>query len=252
VVDPEAPAASFKVVSEVKEIVAEGVPPVINPYDESALELALNIKDARPNVKISAVGFGPKLARPVMMKALAVGADDLYMIEERIDADGRVTAAVLASAISKIGFDLVLAGRQAADTNAGGVGLALAGRLGIPAVSWARNVDVEEGELVVERVLPDGCDVLRGPMPALVTVSHEAGTLRMPKLQDIKRAKEKPIHKLTLADLGLDSIPGPALECVGLMAPSRERECRFIESENAAEAGAELAQALAGDGVLNL
>ncbi len=252
VTDPEAPAASFKVVPEKMEIIAEGVPPVINPYDESALELALKIKDARPGVHITAIGFGPKLARPVMMKSLAVGADELYMIKEDIEVDGHVTAAVLASAISRIGFDLVLAGRQAADTNSGTVGPALAVRLGIPAVSWARKVDVEDDKLMVERVIPDGYEILRGPLPALVTVSHEAGELRMPKLRDIKRAKEKPIHNLSFADLELDSVPDTATRRIRLEAPSRERHCRFIEGETPAEAGTSLAQALIEDSVLIL
>ena len=117
--DPEAPASSFKVDSENKQITAEGVPPVMNPYDESALELAIRMKEKDPEVKISAVAFGNKLSRPVMMKALAVGADELYLIEDEAEAGGNQAAVVLAAAVKKIGFDLVLAGRQASDTNSG-------------------------------------------------------------------------------------------------------------------------------------
>ncbi len=250
VTDPEAPAASFKIIPEAKKIVAEGVPPVISPYDESALELALKIKDARADVRIAAVSLGPKLARPVLMKALAVGADELYLVEGQVQTDTRMTSAILASVISKMNFDLILAGRQAADTNAGGVGLALAVRLNIPAVAWARKIDVDDKGLTVERVLPDGYERLRGPMPALVTVSHEAGSLRMPKLQDIKRAKEKPLHNITVTELDTSAMPAPAVNLINLKSPSRERNCFLVEAENPAEAGTKLAQKLIEDAVL--
>jgi electron transfer flavoprotein beta subunit len=251
--DPEAPASSFRVDSETRTITGEGVPPVISPYDESALELALRIKEANPHAKITAVSYGPKLARPVLMKSLAVGADELYMIQDPSDnTDGYITTAVLAAAVRKAGFDLVLAGRQAADTNSGGVGLALSILLGVPAVSWARKIEIEGDRVKVERVIPDGYELLRGPMPALITVSHEAGELRMPKLADIHKAKHKPIHSLSIADLEMGGIPEPAIECVRLQTPDRERHCRLIEGETPAEAGINLARTIIEDRVLNI
>jgi electron transfer flavoprotein beta subunit len=251
--DPEAPASSFRVNSETRSITGEGVPPVISPYDESALELALCIKEFNQQAKITAVSYGPKLALPVLMKSLAVGADELYMIQGPPDnTDGYVTTAVLAAAIRKIGFDLVLAGRQAADTNLGGVGLALSVLLGIPAVSWAHKIEIDGERVKVERVIPNGYEALCGPMPALITVSHEAGELRMPKLTDIRKAKQKPIHSLSLADLETGGIPGPAIECVRLQTPDRERHCRFIEGETPSETGVNLARILIENGVLNI
>jgi electron transfer flavoprotein beta subunit len=235
--DPEAPASSFRVNSETRSITGEGVPPVISPYDESALELALCIKEFNQQAKITAVSYGPKLALPVLMKSLAVGADELYMIQGPPDnTDGYVTTAVLAAAIRKIGFDLVLAGRQAADTNLGGVGLALSVLLGIPAVSWAHKIEIDGERVKVERVIPNGYEALCGPMPALITVSHEAGELRMPKLTDLETG----------------GIPGPAIECVRLQTPDRERHCRFIEGETPSETGVNLARILIENGVLNI
>ena len=251
--DPEAPASSFRIHSETKTITAEGVPPVINPYDESALELAVRLKEANPDVRLSAVAFGAKLARAVLMKSLAVGADELYLIEDpSVEADGMITAHILATAARKIGFDLILAGRQAADTNAGGVGLALAGLLDIPAVSWARKIELEEKLLRVERVVPEGCEILAGTLPALVTVSHEAGALRMPNIINVRKAKTKPTHSWTLADLEIGKLPGRSVELTRLEAPKRERHCQVIEGESPAEAGAGLSRKLVQDGVLNL
>lgn len=250
VVDPEAPASSFKVDAASRTIAADGVPPVINPYDESALEVALRIKEALPETKITAVGLGAKLARPVMMKALAVGADELYLLEDStLSADSRATASVLAAAIRRIGFDLVLAGRQASDTNSGTVGLLLATLLGVPAVTWARKAEIDGSGLKVERVIPEGYETLRGQLPALVTVSHEAGQLRTPKLMDIRKAKQKPVQSLTIAELGI-KMPERAVELVGLQPQDRKRHCRIIEGENQEQVGANLAKKLVEDGVL--
>lgn len=252
VLDPEAPASSFRIDSTGKNITGQGVPPVINPYDESALELALRIKEANPETRIVAVAFGKGLARPVLMKSLAVGADELYLIEDSLEeADGRATAAVLAAAVKKIAPDLVLAGRQAADTNAGSVGLAVAETLGLAAVSWVRKVEVSEGVVTVEKITPNGYEVVRGPLPALCTVSHEAGGLRMPKLPDIRKAKQKPIHNWGLADLEMDGAPASGLCLQGLEKPARERQCRFIEGDSDEEAGSKLAEVLMEEGILS-
>jgi len=251
--DPEAPAASFKVNSETKTILADGVPPVMNPYDESALEVALRIKETQPDVRITVVSFGPKLAKAVLLKALAVGADELYMIEDQsVDADGHVTARILSSVLEKIGFDLVLAGRQASDSNSGVVGLALAEMLSVPAVSWARKIGSDADHLVIERVIPDGFEVLRGPMPALVTISHEAGELRSPKLPDMRKARQKPIHRMSVADFETDRTPERLIDCIRLEPPQRERSCRFIEGDSPAEAGISLGKILIEEGILNI
>jgi electron transfer flavoprotein beta subunit len=251
VLDPEAPASSLKIDAETNSIIAQGVPPVINPYDESALELALRLKENHPSVKISALSFGPNLARPVMMKALAVGADELFLIESQAaDPDGGMTAAVLAAAIRKIGFDLVLAGRQASDTNSGGVGPALAEIFGLPAICWARKLALANGELTVERVAPDGLEIFEGPLPALVTVSHEAGELRMPRLTDIRKARLKPIHTLRPAELELGEMPKPSLNLLRLEKPARERKCLILQGESEEESGVLLAKTLAGEGII--
>ena len=252
VLDPEAPISSLKIDAETKKISGAGVPPVINPYDESALELALKLKDSGADVKITAISFGQNLARAVLMKSLAVGADELYLIDDDADADGRITASVLAACIKKTGFDLILCGRQAADTNAGTVGPVLAEMLEIPSVMWAKNISLDENSLVVDRIIPDGYEKLKGPLPALVTVSHEAGELRLPKLMDIRKAKKKPIHELSIQDLETGQIPSCAIACEKLEPPSRKRQCNIMEADTPAEAGKKLASILMDEGILNL
>jgi len=138
VLDPEAPVSAFKIDPEAKRAIPpKGTPPVLNPNDENALEAALRIKDAQP-AEITVISMGRQLARPVVKKSLAVGANELVLLEDDgfEDLDSYSAAYILATAIKKIGkSDLILCGRQAADTDAGQVGSGIAEILGIPSIT---------------------------------------------------------------------------------------------------------------------
>ena len=122
VTDPEAPSSTFRLDAEGRKVLpAQGVPPVLNPYDENSLEAALKIKEKQP-CKITIISAGRSIPKAVIKKSLAVGADELILIEDEIfeDIDTCTTAGVLAAAIKKAGaFDMILTGRMASDTNAG-------------------------------------------------------------------------------------------------------------------------------------
>ena len=135
VLDPEAPSSTFRVDSETKRVIPpKGVPPVLNPFDENALEAALRIKDTQ-GAQITVISMGRNLAKPIVRKSLAAGADELILLEDDAfeDLDSYSTAYILAVAIKKNGqYDLVLCGREAADTDAGQVGSGIAEILGHP------------------------------------------------------------------------------------------------------------------------
>jgi electron transfer flavoprotein beta subunit len=252
--DPEGPPSSFEIDTAAKKVTARGIPPVINPFDENALEAAILIKES-VGAKITLLSAGKGLSKAVILKAVAAGADESLLLEDdAFDApllDSHATAALLAAAIEKMnGYDLILCGRQAADTNAGQVGLGLAQLLGIPAVTLAQKVEVTDGKVIVERVLPDGYEVVEATLPALVTVSGEVGDLRYPSLQAIKAAKGLPQTTLGSAELDVD-ISGPdRVETVALAAPSRERRCVMAEGDTPEEAGSKLALLLRQDKVI--
>lgn len=256
--DPEGPADSFTVDGAANRVVVHGLPPVANPYDESALEAAIRLKEALADsgggARITLLSMGRSLSRAVLLKALATGADGSVLIEgDSLEAqalDSFATAGLLAAALGRLDFDLVLAGRQASDTNAGVVGLGVAQLLGIPAVSLARKLEVSGGRVLVERVLPDGRETVRVPLPALVTVSHEAGDLRYPALAAIKAARQLPQELLSPADLGMETEGAGLVERLSLAAPSRERICWMAPAEDPEEAGRELAARLLTDRVL--
>ncbi len=251
--DPDGPPSSFQVDQEARRVIPRGIPPVISPFDENALEAALRIKEAVGG-SITLLSLGRGLSKAVFLKALATGADRLLLVEEEsLDPqalDSWSTARLLTAAINHDGpYQLILTGRQAADTNAGQVGLGIAQLLGIPSISLAQKVEVVNGGLRVERVLPDGYEIVESPLPALITVSHEVGELRYPPLPAIKAAKSLPVETLGLEELGV-GLPGNLLQLADLTPPSRERSCVLVEGESPGEVAEKLALKLLEDKVL--
>ena len=252
--DPEGPPSSFEVNEAERRVIPRGIPPVINSFDENALEAAIRVKEA-VGARITLLSLGKGISRAVILKAVAAGADASVLLEDdALDAsllDSFATARLLAAAVERMeGRDLILCGRQAADTNAGQVGLGLAQLLGIPAITLAQKVEVDDGRVRVERVLPDGYEVVEASLPALVTVSGEVGDLRYPSLQAIKAAKGLPQSVLSLSDLSQQPPQKGLVETVSLAAPSRERRCAMVEAESAQEAGRKLALLLHKDKVI--
>jgi electron transfer flavoprotein beta subunit len=252
--DPEAPISGYRIDSEAKRVTPVGVPPVISPFDENALEIALRLKEAHGG-KVTALSAGANLSQAVLRKALFVGADELILVDaptlEAEMFDARRTASILSGAIKKIGpFDIILTGRQAADTNAGLVGFFLAEFLQIPAVALARSIVITEGKAHIERVLPDGIEIVEAHLPALVTVSSEAGELRNLDMKQMREAKKKPVLKWPSAEFLSAQPQQQNIRLHALSAPKRERACAFIDAATPAEAGEKLATRLREDKVI--
>ncbi|APV44651.1 electron transfer flavoprotein subunit beta [Dehalogenimonas formicexedens] len=241
--DPEIPPASFKIDAATNKVVPPaGVAPVIDPYSEHALEAALRLKDANPGSVIKVLSLGANLNKELLKKALALGADELILIDDPAyaDLDAPATAGVMASAVKKIvKFDIILTGRAAADWDAGQTGLLLAGSLNAPAVSHARKVEFSGGKLRVERVVSDGYDVIESAIPAVITVSSEIGKLRLPNIKGVLAAKKKEPVYWKAADLG--AAPGRKVKLVRLYQPQREASCELIPGATPEEQGINLA-----------
>jgi len=226
-----------------------GHPLVVSPFDEQAVEAALRIRDQLgAAVRISAITLGPESARTALKQALALGADDgVHLLDAGFDgADSHVTAHALAAAVRKLEtVDMVLAGRQAADWDAGVVGLGVAMLLGMPAVGFACAIEAVGRSLRVVRVLQDGFETVETPLPALVTVSNELGAVRKPNLRETMRAARKPVAVWNASDLALDAAQiAPRGRRVRLFVPQKRAQCEFIAGTSAAESGARLAQQL--------
>ncbi len=248
VVDPEAPPASFKIdPASNKVIPPQGVPPVISPFDEQAVEAALKVKDAVGG-KISVLSLGINLARDVVKKPLSMGADELILLEDPayVDGDAWSTAYALAMAIKKIGkFDIIFCGRQAADWDSGQVGSGIAEILGLPSVTVAKKVEVANGKARVERITADGYEVVEVSLPAVITVSNELGAARYPTIKGIMGAKRKEPIVWKPADIGVDpakiGAAGRRTRLSKLFQPVKETKCEIVGGDTPEEAAVKLA-----------
>lgn len=231
VTDPEAPLSLFAIAADGRHLVPPpGTPPVLSTFDENALEAALKIKDAVGS-RVTVLSMGNKLAKPVLKKTLAAGADELILLEDEQfeDLDSNGTAMVLAATIDKLGgFDIVLCGRQAADTDAGQVGMGIAAKLGIPAVTLARKVEVTDASVRVERILPHGHEVVEAAPPVLVTASNEIGELRFPPVKAVIAAQKVQPTVWGAADLGVDLARSTRANLVKFFVPARDILCEMI------------------------
>ncbi len=249
--DPEAPPSSFKIDPATNKVLPPpGMPPVISTFDEYAVEAALRIKE-KCGGKITALSLGVNLLRDVVKKPLSMGVDDLVLLEDPafIDGDSWSTAYALALAIKKIGgYDLILCGRQAADWDAGQVGPGIAELLGLPSVTIARRVEIDGNKARVEKVIPDGFEVIEIGLPALVTLSNEHPAPRYPNVKGIMLAKRKEPLVWKPADIGADiariGVNGRRAKLVKLYQPVRDSKCEIVTADTPEEAASGLAQKL--------
>ncbi|MGE4558808.1 MAG: electron transfer flavoprotein subunit beta [Desulfobulbus sp.] len=191
----------------------EGVESIMNPYDRHALEEAVAIKE-QVGGTVTVVTMGPPQADAVLREAITCGADDGVLVSDRAfaGADTWATSYTLSQAIRSIGqCDLVLCGKQAIDGDTAQVGPGLAQRLQVPFVTCVQKTrSVTADTIEVERMMDDGFDVVRLPLPALMTVVKDINEPRVASLKGKMRAKKATIKTLSAADIGADPL------CIGL------------------------------------
>ncbi len=250
--DWDIPPSSFKVDEAAKKVVPPpGVAPVVSQFDAIAVEAAMRIKDQAPDTRVTVMSMGPASARDAIKHGLAMGSDDGVLLQDDLFADSLsyTTAVVLVAAIKKLGgADLVLTGRQAVDWDAGVTGLAIAELLDVPGITFAKDVQVSDGKLMVERVLPDATEKVEAPLPAVVTVSNELGEPRYPKLQQIMQAARKQVQVWSAADLGLSAdqvgAGGARLALDRLFVPVSDTKVELMEADTPEEQAQKLAARL--------
>ena len=246
VIDPEMPASAFRVDRETRQVVTpSNIPPVVNGFDENAVEAALRIKDGQ-DAKITILSMGQSFSMDIMKKPLSMGADELVLVQDDVfenTADSTLPAHVLATAIRKLGeFDLIICGRQASDWDNAQVPLGVAELLDLPCVTIGKKVEVGDGIVTVERIVPEGSEIVEAQLPALVTVSNELGQPRYPTLRGIMAATRKRPTIWSLQDLGMDlSQIRPSVSLVDLFVPVSEKSCEIVEGDTDEEAGRKLA-----------
>jgi electron transfer flavoprotein beta subunit len=205
-------------------LVREGVDGSLDPGDEFAVEAALQLVEAHGG-EVTLVSMGPEVATSALRKGFSMGASGGVLVTDPVlrGADALATARVLAAAVQRSPFDLVLAGVESTDGYTGTLPMTVAELLAVPSATFARKVDVDGGALRVERQTEAGYDVVTCPMPALVTVTGSAAEPRYPTLKGIMAAKSKPLEQLSLADLGLSEADVAATQRVASVSETPEK-----------------------------
>jgi len=198
---------------------------IISPYDEFAVEAALQMKEAAGEGEVTIVTLGPGDATKELRTCLAMGADKAILLKDDASSDraAGTTAHALAACISGLSPDLVLCGKQAVDRDQGQVGSLLAARLGMPCVTEIKKLEIADGKAVVERAGDGGTtESWEVPLPAVLTTTKGLNEPRYASLKGIMAAKKKPIDEAE-ADLG-----DPRLKVNSLELPPERREGRII------------------------
>ena len=210
-----------KVGPDRKAIATEGVTWSISPYDEYAIELALERKDADPSTVVSVVTVGPARSRDALRQALAMGCDDATLVTAPEDLSGLDVAKALAAVVKELKPDVVLCGKQASDDDQGLVGPALAEALGWPHVGMVTKA-VPAGEAIeLWREVEGGHEVWKATPPVVGLVHKSEKEPRYPSLPGIMKAKKKEIPEKDLAALGI--APGAPRTLVLSMEPPPQR-----------------------------
>ena len=177
----------------------------ISELDEHTAEQAVQIAEADASTQITYLTMGPAPAAEALRKALSMGGDDaVHVLDDGLHgSDALATSLVLAKAIERIGYDLVLCGMASTDAGMGVVPAMLAERLGVPQISFAGQLSVTGGHVRIRRDTDAASETVEGDLPAVVSVTDRTGEARYPSFKGIMAAKKKPVQVWSLADLGI-------------------------------------------------
>lgn len=185
-------------------LIREGVPSIINPDDKAGLEAALTIRE-KVGGTVSVVSMGPPQADAALREALAMGADEAYLITDRAfgGADTWATSSTIAAALKRIGYDIIITGRQAIDGDTAQVGPQIAEHLGLPQVSYVESIEaIDDEKMVVKRQFEDRYHLIEVKLPCLITALSELAEPRYMSVAGIFDAyREKQVNILTLKEL---------------------------------------------------
>ncbi|MHA1590535.1 MAG: electron transfer flavoprotein subunit beta/FixA family protein [Candidatus Njordarchaeales archaeon] len=205
-----------------RKVLEEDTPKQMEDLGKRALEEALRIKE-RVGGSITVVCIGPPEAKKILTEAYAMGADEAYLVPQE-NYDSFVVSKILAGFYKSKGpYDLIILGGISTDGFTGLVGSRLAGELNLPLLPLAKKVEIKDQEVIVESDLGDGIYKLKSKLPAIITVTLEINEPRIPKLPQILKAKKKPIHEISPADLGLADI-SPKISIVDTKAYEVKRK----------------------------
>jgi len=219
---------------------------VLDEIAERSLEVALAFADSHPDTEIVLLSMAPESATTSLRKGLAMGAGSVvHVADDRLaGADLGLTAQVLAAALQRTGFDLVITGNLSTDGSGGVLPAMIAEHLGVPLAGALTNVSISDEGVSGERVTDAGIARVRASLPAVISITEALPDARFPTFKGIMAAKKKPVTALTAADLDIDpddlSVPRSILLAVA-QRPPRTAGTKIVDE---GDAGRQLAEYL--------
>lgn len=214
------------------KISEDGVEFVINPYDEYAVEEAIQLKETHGG-EVTVITVGPDRAEQALRTAMAMGADKGVIVDdESLFGDEHTTAKVLAAVIKDLDYDLILGGYMAVDDGSAQVGPRLAEELGIPHISTITNLEIDGNEVKVEKDIEGDVAYIKTSLPVLLTAQQGLNDPRYPSLPGIMKAKKKPLQRLDADDLNVDAeVTAAKTETLAVFLPPEKSAGRILEGE---------------------
>ena len=255
--------AEVKIDPEKHTVIRAGVPNIFNPFDQNALEAALQLKDSQEGVRVTLLSMGPNQAEEVLREGLAMGADDAYLLTDRKlgGSDTLATGYALAQAVKKVAelqgveqFDIILCGKQAIDGDTAQVGPQIATALGIPQITYAAEITVNGSTVRVKQQNEEGYIVTEADFPVLITAVKELNEPRFPTIRGTMKANRREIPHLSAEDIKVDEtkigLKGSPTVVRKIFTPPQRTQGLIIKEEDPSAAVAALMENLTAQKII--
>jgi electron transfer flavoprotein beta subunit len=216
---------------------------VLDEIGERALEVALSYADKNAGTDVVVLSMAPEDAQATVRKGLAMGAGSAVQVvdEALLGADLGLTAQVLAAALGKTGYDLVIAGNQSTDGSGGVLPSMVAELLDVPQATYLSSVEIGEGTVSGERSIDGGVSRVSADLPAVISITERLPDARFPNFKGIMAAKKKPFETYSLADLGVDADDPAAARSIMLTVAEKPPRAAGVKITDEGDAGDKLA-----------
>lgn len=265
--------AEVKINEETGTLIRDGVQSILNPFDEYAVEAAVQIKEklvkkygevvedgvvVETPCRVTIMTMGPPQAKDALYKALAMGGDEAFHLTDRefAGADTWATAFTLAEQMKKMDYDIIICGKQAIDGDTAQVGPEIAELLGIPQICYVRHLELSDDEkhVIVHRETDEGYEVVKAKLPVLLTATKGINEPRLPNIMGIMKAKKKPFTEVNAEMLGTDKdllgLSGSPTQVRRVFAPEKKKGGLKLEADDPKEVAKKLVEFLAQKGAI--
>jgi len=228
----------IKIDPETNTLIREGVPSILNPFDQFVLEEAIKIK--QEDDEIIVISMGPPQAKKALLKCLALGADKAILLSDRVfaGADTLATSYTITQAIKKLGeFNIIFCGLQAIDGDTAQVGPEIAGILNIPQITYVESIEeVSEKKLLAKVQTDDGYKIVESRLPTLITgITPSSFEPTNPPMMSIMKANKKPFFIWDANELGGDKdkygLNGSLTQVIKIYSPPAREKGVVINDE---------------------